>query len=103
MKHIVGRVVVWLSLIAITGSSVNAQQAAAPAAPASPSKFEQLTTGTKKVEGLWTVKRDPAEPADAIRFVVTDTWVRRHGQWQVVWRYSHRLPGAPWPPLAPKE
>ena len=55
MKHIVGRVVVWLSLIAITCSSaVHAQQPAAPAAPASPSKFEQLTTGTKKVEGLWT-------------------------------------------------
>ena len=59
-------------------------------------------TAVATVEGLWTVKRDPVKPADAIRFVVTDTWVRRHGQWQVVWRYSHRLPGAPWPPLAPK-
>jgi hypothetical protein len=48
------------------------------------------------VEGLWTVKRDPNQPADRVRFVVTDTWVRRLGQWQVVWRYSNRLK-APWP------
>ena len=51
MKYIVRRVVVWMSLIAVSGTSVvNAQQAA----PAAPSKFEQLTTGTKKAEGLWT-------------------------------------------------
>ncbi len=57
MKHtncrvVVCRVVVWTLLFAVTCSSaVNAQPAAAPATP---SKFEQLTTGTKKVEGLWT-------------------------------------------------
>ena len=51
MKHTVRRVVIWMSLLALGGSSaVDAQQAA----PATPSKFEQLTTGTKKVEGLWT-------------------------------------------------
>jgi ketosteroid isomerase-like protein len=53
-------------------------------------------TAVATVEGLWTVKRDPNQPADRVRFVVTDTWVRRHGQWQVVWRYSNRL-NAPWP------
>ena len=59
-------------------------------------------TAIATVEGLWTVKRSPDQPADPIRFVVTDTWVRRHGQWQVAWRYSHRLPGAPWPPVLAK-
>lgn len=58
-------------------------------------------TAVATVEGLWTVRRDPAKPADPVRFVVTDTWVKRHDQWQVVWRYSHRLPGAPWPMLPP--
>jgi hypothetical protein len=53
-------------------------------------------TAVATVEGLWTVKRDPNQPADRVRFVVTDTWVRRNGQWQVVWRYSNRL-NAPWP------
>lgn len=55
-------------------------------------------TAVALVEGVWTVKRRPDRPAEAIRFVVTDTWVRRNGQWQVLYRYSHRLPGAPWPP-----
>src|SRR4051812_3163464 len=53
-------------------------------------------TAVATVEGLWTVKRAPTQPAEPIRFVVTDTWVRRHGQWQVVWRYSNRLTNAPW-------
>jgi hypothetical protein len=53
-------------------------------------------TAVATVEGLWTVKRDPNRPAEPVRFVATDTWVRRHGQWQVVWRYSHRI-NAPWP------
>ncbi len=51
MKHTICRVAVWTLLVAGTGNiAVHAQQAA----PATPSKFEQLTTGTKKVEGLWT-------------------------------------------------
>jgi ketosteroid isomerase-like protein len=59
-------------------------------------------TAVATVEGLWTVKRAPDQPADQVRFVVTDTWVRRHGQWQVVWRYSNRLANAPWPRPAAK-
>src|SRR6476646_9832580 len=43
------RVVVWMSLFAVTGTAF-AQQAA----PATPSKFEVATKDTKKVEGLWT-------------------------------------------------
>ena len=59
-------------------------------------------TAVATVEGLWTVKRDPHQAAEAVRFVVTDTWVRRNGRWQVVWRYSNRL-NAPWPrPTAAK-
>jgi hypothetical protein len=54
-------------------------------------------TAVATVEGLWTVKRDPNKPAEAVRFVVTDTWALRHGKWQVVWRYSNRLTNAPWP------
>ena len=49
------------------------------------------------VEGLWTVDRRDGHGPLPIRFVVTDSWLRRNGQWQVVWRYSNRLPGAPWP------
>ena len=59
-------------------------------------------TAVATVEGLWTVKRNPNQPADRVRFVVTDTWVRRHGHWQVIWRYSNRV-NAPWPrPPVPK-
>jgi hypothetical protein len=59
-------------------------------------------TAVATVEGLWTVKRAPDQSADRVRFVVTDTWVRRHGKWQVVWRYSYRLANAPWPRPAVK-
>ena len=41
--------------------------------------------------GTWTVSRTPGEAPRATRFFVTDTWVRRAGQWQVIHRYSHRL------------
>lgn len=57
-------------------------------------------TAVALVQGLWTVKMRPDRPAQSIRFVVTDTWVRRAGRWQVIYRYSHRLPDAPWPPVA---
>ena len=59
-------------------------------------------TAVATVQGLWTVKKD-AGPAQALRFLVTDTWVKRNGQWQVMWRYSHRLPQAAWPPAAKVE
>lgn len=49
MKHNAGLIAAFL-VIAASSSSSWAQQATPP----SPSKFEQLTTGTKKVEGLWT-------------------------------------------------
>jgi len=42
----------------------------------------------------------PGELAKPRRSLVTDTWVRRNGQWQVIHRYSHRLPTAPSPPVA---
>ena len=56
-------------------------------------------TAVASVQGLWTVSRRPEEPPRQARFFVTDTWVRRNGQWQVIHRYSHRLPGAAWPPV----
>ena len=52
MKHTATQLAVWVSLLTVACTTANAQQPAA--APATPSKFEQLTTGTKKVEGLWT-------------------------------------------------
>jgi ketosteroid isomerase-like protein len=59
-------------------------------------------TVVASAQGLWTVAMRPEEPARQLRFFVTDTWVRRNGQWQVIQRYSHRLPGAAWPPVASK-
>lgn len=55
-------------------------------------------TAVALVQGQWTVKRWPDRPAEAMRFAVTDTWVRRDGGWQVIYRYSDRLPEAAWPP-----
>ena len=57
-------------------------------------------TAVALVQGLWTVKMRPDRPAQALRFVAADTWVRRKGRWQVIYRHSHRLPEAPWPPVA---
>ena len=52
-------------------------------------------------------RRGPVDRADGrrpagrpIRFVVTDTWVRRHHRWQVIARYSQRLTDALGPPPA---
>jgi ketosteroid isomerase-like protein len=56
-------------------------------------------TAVATVEGLWTVQMGKDQPVRPIRFVVTDTWVRRHHGWQVIARYSHRLADAPWPPV----
>ena len=58
-------------------------------------------TAIVSAQGLWTVTMQPGTAPQPIRFLATDTWVRRHGQWQVVHRYSHRLPAAAWPPVAP--
>jgi ketosteroid isomerase-like protein len=55
-------------------------------------------TAVALVEGRWTVRRGPDRPFQTHRFVVTDTWVRRGGRWQVVSRYSQRLPEAASPP-----
>ena len=58
-------------------------------------------TAVASAQGLWTVSMRPGEAPRRLRFFVTDTWVRHAGQWQVIHRYSHRLPGAAWPPLVP--
>ena len=49
-------------------------------------------TAVAIVRGSWTVKRFADRPASVTQFVVTDTWVRRNGRWQVAVRYSQRLP-----------
>jgi hypothetical protein len=51
-------------------------------------------TAVVSAQGVWTVSRKVGEAPRAMRFFVTDTWVNRRGQWQVIHRYSHRLPGA---------
>ena len=51
-------------------------------------------TAVATVEGLWTVQMAEGQPVRPIRFVVTDTWVRRHDRWQVIARYSQRLTDA---------
>jgi hypothetical protein len=58
-------------------------------------------TAVVSAQGVWTVSRRPGEAPRALRFFVTDTWVNRSGQWQVIHRYSHRLPTAEWPPVMP--
>lgn len=55
-------------------------------------------TAIATAQGLWTVAKKPGEEPRPIRFFVTDTWVKHGGQWQVVHRFSQRLPKAPWPP-----
>lgn len=54
-------------------------------------------TAVASAKGVWTVSFREGMPAMPIRFFVTDTWVRRAGQWQVIHRYSHRLKEAPSP------
>ena len=58
-------------------------------------------TAVASAQGVWTVSRRPGEDPRATRFFVTDTWVVRGGHWQVIHRYSHRLPTAAWPPVMP--
>lgn len=52
-------------------------------------------TAVASARGVWTVSFAPGQPATAIPFFVTDTWVRRDGRWQVIHRYSHRLDSEP--------
>ena len=52
-------------------------------------------TAVASAKGLWTVSFRPGAPPMPIRFFVTDTWVRRAGQWRVIHRYSHRLGDSP--------
>jgi ketosteroid isomerase-like protein len=52
-------------------------------------------TAVASAKGLWTVSFRAGAPPMPIRFFVTDTWVRRGGQWQVIHRYSHRLGDPP--------
>jgi hypothetical protein len=59
------------------------------------------STAVVSAQGVWTVSRNVGEAPRAMRFFVTDTWVNRNGQWQVIHRYSHRLPDAAWPPVMP--
>jgi Met-zincin/Domain of unknown function (DUF5117) len=57
MSRMIGRVRFWIVIGSLTGvlCSAQAQQdTGSPPAGGAPSKFEQLTKGTKKVEGLWT-------------------------------------------------
>lgn len=58
-------------------------------------------TAVVSAQGVWTVSRTPGEAPRALRFFVTDTWLRRSGRWQVIHRYSHRLTTAAWPPVMP--
>lgn len=51
-------------------------------------------TAVASAKGVWTVSLREGIPAMPIRFFVTDTWVRRGGEWQVIHRYSHRLKDA---------
>ena len=51
-------------------------------------------TVVASAQGVWTVSRKAGEAPRATRFFVTDTWIRRGGHWQVMHRYSHRLPSA---------
>ena len=54
-------------------------------------------TAVASARGVWTVSMRAGMPPMPIRFFVTDTWVRRGGQWKVIHRYSHRLKEAPAP------
>ena len=45
-------------------------------------------TAVVSAQGVWTVSRREGEAPRATRFFVTDTWVNRGGQWQVIHRYS---------------
>ncbi len=60
-------------------------------------------TAVASAQGLWTVTFRPGDPPQKRRFFVTDTWIRRGGQGQVIERHSVRLPDAAWPPAPPRE
>jgi len=49
-------------------------------------------TAVASVQIANLVAQKPGEAAQPRASFVTDTWVRRSGRWQVIHRYSHRLP-----------
>ena len=57
-------------------------------------------TAVASAQGLWTMSMRPGAPPRQVRFLVTDTWVRRSGRWQVIQRYSQRVPGDAPPPVS---
>ena len=58
-------------------------------------------TAVATVQVFNRVAMKPGEAPKPHRSFLTDTWVRRNGKWQVIHRYSHRLPDATWPPVKP--
>jgi len=58
-------------------------------------------TAVATVQVFNKVAMKPGEEPKPHRSFLTDTWVRRNGRWQIIHRYSHRLPEAAWPPRAP--
>lgn len=58
-------------------------------------------TAVALVKTSWTRKPYADRPPIVTAALVTDTWVRRNGRWQVILRYSHRLPEAPWKASSP--
>ena len=51
-------------------------------------------TAVATVEGSWTVGRKGLPGTRASRFIVSDTFVKREGKWQVVYRHATTV-GAP--------
>jgi ketosteroid isomerase-like protein len=47
-------------------------------------------TAVATIEGMWTISRGNESRTE--RFVVTDTWVRRGGRWQAIFRHSSPMP-----------
>ena len=56
-------------------------------------------TAVATIEGRWNVSMGPTASLNE-RFVLTDTLVRRNGEWQVLFRHSRSLPGSS--PATPK-
>lgn len=55
------------------------------------------------VRTSWTVQQFADRPAQARHGLCADTWLRRNGRWQVVYRNCNRLPQvSPSPPAAQK-
>jgi ketosteroid isomerase-like protein len=48
-------------------------------------------TAVATVEGRWKISRADRGTRDE-RFILSDTWVKRNGRWQVVFRHSSPMP-----------